>query len=276
VVDNNVTFNEWSASLKLGFEAREDKTVLSHRQRFGPLAVQRPFYPEGEVCHVYLLHPPGGVAGGDQLDIQVNVQPNATALVTTPGATKFYHSAALSAQQRQRLDVESACLEWLPQENIFFPNAKVQLSMDVHLNQNAKFIGWEINCLGRPVIQENFAQGQAIFHFNLYKDGLPVLLERLPIFNDDTLDGAANLRKQPVFASFYATPANAETLAIARQAIPEQYQKQCAITCVDEVLIARYLGDSTEIARQLFVSVWQALRPSVLQRKACVPRIWQT
>lgn len=272
----DTAFDHWSASLHLGFSARSDKTVLSHRQRSGPLAVQRPFYPEHDLCHVYLLHPPGGVAGGDQLDIQIEVQPNAAALITTPGATKFYHSAHLTAQQQQRLTVDGGSLEWLPQENIFFPNAKVRLTTAVHLSPTAQFIGWEINCLGRPVIQEAFDRGTAIFQFQLFKAGQPLLLERLAVLNDKLWQGAANLRGQPVFASFYATPATLDHLAIARAAVSDSLNTRCALSCMDEVLVARYLGDSTEQARAVFVDLWQALRPEILHRAPCAPRIWQT
>ena len=114
----------WSANLSLGFQLIEDKTVLAHRARKGPLAVQRPFYPEGGTCHVYLLHPPGGVVGGDSIIINAKVGNQAEALVTTPGATKFYRSAGSIAFQNQNLSIsKDGCFEWFPQENIFFPGA---------------------------------------------------------------------------------------------------------------------------------------------------------
>ena len=114
----------WQASLRLGFAPRAARTALVHREQRGPLAVQRPFYPEGDTCHLYLLHPPGGVVGGDRLDIEARTTGEAHALVTTPGATKFYLSAGHTAHQTQRLRVGAGgALEWLPQENIFFPGA---------------------------------------------------------------------------------------------------------------------------------------------------------
>ncbi len=95
----------WRARLELGFAPRPGRTALVHRRQRGPLAVQRPFYPEDDVCHLYLLHPPGGVVGGDSLHIQADAGAGAHALVTTPGATKFYLSAGASAQQVQILRV---------------------------------------------------------------------------------------------------------------------------------------------------------------------------
>ena len=112
----------WVADLSLGFQLIEGKTVLSHRERKGPLAVQRTFYPEGGVCHVYVLHPPGGVVGGDTLALKADLASQTEALITTPGATKFYRSAGSAAKQSQTLSLSTqACLEWFPQENIYFP-----------------------------------------------------------------------------------------------------------------------------------------------------------
>ncbi|MES9965193.1 MAG: urease accessory protein UreD [Candidatus Sedimenticola sp. 20ELBAFRAG] len=266
----------WHASLHLGFQKSPGKTLLAQRRREGPLAVQRAFYPEGDLCHVYLLHPPGGVAGGDQLDIRSDVAEGASALVTTPGATKFYRSLGPKACQRQQLTVTGGSLEWLPQENILFPGAEVELSTRVELRGDASFIGWEINCLGRPAIDERFDQGNAAFSFSLLKDGLPLLHERQVIDSGTALRAAAGLRNQPVFATLYATPAQSGLVESLRELIPQDSSHHLGITLVDGLLIARYLGDSAETARQLFIEIWKAFRPAVLNRLPSAPRIWNT
>ena len=155
------TDTHWRAQLDLGFSRRADTTLLSTRYHRGPLMVQRPFYPEGpEVCHVYVLHPPGGVVGGDRLEINVSCQADAQALVTTPAAGKFYRSMGAPAVLEQRLTVsENALLEWLPQENILFSGSIGKMNTTVELEGNAMFIGWEIVCLGRPASGETFENG---------------------------------------------------------------------------------------------------------------------
>jgi urease accessory protein len=266
----------WQAALRLGFRPGPGRTVLAERFRQGPLAVQRALYPEGEVCHVYLLHPPGGVAGGDSLDIRAATRAGASALVTTPGATKFYRSNGAPASQRQTLKPEGGTLEWLPQENILFPGAEVTLDTRVELAGDARFIGWEINCLGRPVLAERFDHGQALMRFQLYRDGQPVLLERFLVQGETALDAPAGLRGRPVFASLYATPADTACVVAVREHLAGAGDGQLGITLVDGVLVARYLGESTEQARKLFIRIWEALRPLLLGRPACPPRIWNT
>ncbi len=266
----------WQARLSLGFEERDSRTVLVHRQQEGPLAVQRPFYPERNACHVYLLHPPGGVVGGDSLDIRAEVGVGAVALVTTPGATKFYRSVGPAARQRQTLSVQGGKLEWFPQENILFPGAIADLETAVQLDGSGQFLGWEINCLGRPAIDERFTVGRATFGFALYREGRPLLIERFRIDGASDLDASTGLRGWPVMGTLVATGADGAVVDAARAALAGETDSVFGITCVDEVLVVRYLGSSTQSGRRLFIAVWKAIRPLVHGRSACVPRIWAT
>ena len=266
----------WQADLRLNFVHASTKTVLARRSQRGPLAVQRPFYPEGEVCHAYVLHPPGGVVGGDELHLRFQVEAGAHALLTTPGATKFYRSAGMQAAQYQHFQVTDGCLEWLPQENIFFPSANALLGNEVQLHGKAQYIGWEIHCLGRPVIGETFAQGKALFKTALYRDGKPLLLDRLLVNGEQDLQLAAGLRGEPVFATLFATPATTEMLELARPLCAEVVTGSAGATLYNGVLAVRYLGNSTAQAHRLFRHIWHSIRPLVTGRAAVPPRIWNT
>lgn len=270
------TDSGWCAELRLGFRKSPGKTLLAERFRQGPLAVQRALYPEGDLCHVYLLHPPGGVAGGDCLNILAGVAQGASALVTTPGATKFYRSAGPWAYQLQTLEVSDGSLEWFPQENILFPGAKAELSTSIDLHGEAVFIGWEIHCLGRPAVDERFERGEAVFSFSLRRDGQPLLNERLLISDEKALHGAAGLRGNPVMGTLYATLEDSRPLELIRREIVDRHQHELGVTQVEGLLIARYLGESTERARHLFTAMWKLLRPAILNRPPCAPRIWNT
>ncbi|MEJ2621909.1 MAG: urease accessory protein UreD [Candidatus Thiodiazotropha sp.] len=264
----------WHAQLKLGFRKTVKKTILAERFRHGPLSVQRALYPENDLCHIYLLHPPGGVVGGDSLHIDVDVGPQANALITTPGATKFYRSLGPTADQQQQLNVCGGSLEWFPQENILFPNAQVALSTEIRLRDEAKFIGWEINCLGRPAIRERFDPGRAELKFTIWRDDQPLLIERMLIEDRQGLDGAAGLRGHPVVATMVATLDGTSLIEAIRQL--DQQPQQIGITHTDGLLMVRYLGDSTERVRSHFKRIWQLLRPNIMNRPACEPRVWNT
>ncbi len=266
----------WSADLRLGFRLREGKTLLAQRSHKGPLAVQRPFYPESGVCHVYVLHPPGGVVGGDGLRIGCDLEEGCQALATTPGATKFYRSTGAIAHQTQEFSVaDTASLEWLPQENIFFPGARVKMTTRVQLEGRARLMLWEKHCLGRPSISEPFEQGTVDSCLEIYRDGRPLLLDRLRV------DGASRLRRshlagRPVIATSLFTPATEADLLDARACFEADGKNPIAATLIEDLLVIRYLGESTEQAGRLFQSVWERLRPSLLQRQPAAPRIWNT
>lgn len=266
----------WRGRLQLGFSHREGRTCLSERRREGPLAVQRPFYPEGGICHVYLLHPPGGVVGGDWLELDVTAGAHGQVLLTTPGATKFYRSAAPQAVQDQRLRIEQgAGLEWLPQENIYFPGARVRLNTRVELAGDARFALWESHSLGRPVNHEAFDEGELDLRLQVWHDGRPLLLERLRVTPQRRGD-SAGLAGHPVVATQLFFPADREALAIAREEIGSGEESLTSATLVDGLLVVRYLGNSTEKARILFTSIWSRLREPLLGRRPVPPRIWAT
>lgn len=267
----------WLANLDLGFERRGDRTVLACKRQRGPLTVQRPFYPEGDVCHLYLLHPPGGVVGGDRLEIDLSVADGAHALITTPGAAKFYRSAGPRAIQRQTLRVaDGGLLEWFPQENILFPGARLRTETLVDLVRAARFIGWELHSLGRPVIEERFTPGAADLGFRVSRDGRPLLKDRLRISDERDLGGPSGMRGFPVCGTFVATGARLLDLDAARGVLPDRLDFPFGVTLVEDLIVARCLAHGVEPMNRIFRSLWGILRPRLVGRDTCLPRIWAT
>lgn len=269
----------WQARLSLEFVRRDAqaRTVAAGIEHEGPLRVQRPFYPEGDICHVYVLHPPGGVVGGDGLQQRARCHPEARALVTTPGATKFYRSAGGTATVRQGLEVGSgACLEWLPQENIFFPGARVDVATDIHLHNHACFIGWEINCLGRSVINEVFTGGQLHARTRLFVGGRPLLVESQCIGTPRHLSAPAGLRDHAVQGLMLAWKVDPALVDAIQSRLPECGEERVGATLLDGLLVVRVLGNNAERVRALLSDVWTQVRPMLLDTPALAPRIWAT
>lgn len=264
----------WQAELQLGFARRDAKTVLVKRQHVGPLTVQRPFYPEQGVCHVYILHPPGGIVGGDQLTIRVHAEADSHALITTPAAGKFYRSNGAQAEQTVLINIDnSAAVEWLPQETIIYEGAQLKSSVKVELAEHARFMGWEIICLGRPASHEGFDYGLADLHWQIACRNQPLLLERLRL---DAQAFAARWGMQGFSscATLFATPAGAESLAAVQALIGDK--PGLGVTRLDNLLVCRGLDERSDRLRGFFEQVWALLRPDVVQRKVCAPRIWAT
>lgn len=266
----------WRARLELEFTSRGARTVLSRRRHFGPLVVQRPFYPEGGTCHVYLVHPPGGIVGGDQVALDVELQPGAHALLTTPAATRFYRAGPHpAAVLQQEFRVHDAALEWLPQETILFDGARARSRTVVHLRGSSRFAGWEITCLGRPVNGERFTQGSLAQDLLLYQDDRPLLLDRLRLQGASAaLDAPWGLDGSHTQGTLLLTPA-ADVDANALRVLARPGVRH-GLTVVDNVVLCRALATQAEPIRQLFTDIWLHARPALLGRPAIAPRIWAT
>jgi urease accessory protein len=273
--------SSWKARLALGFSRLEGKTLLAERSHDGPLVVQKPLYPEGaEVCHAIVVHPPGGIAGGDELSLQARLGEGAAVLLTTPGATKWYRSAGPLASQSLHFDVRGN-LEWLPQEAIVFDGARATQRCDIELAAGAVFAGWDIVCLGRRGSGERFGRGSYRFATRLRREGRLLWQERGRIDGGGRLlQSAAGLGGRTVFgtlvAAFETLDADLVTKLLARCRAEAPGEGEGAVTRLPGVLLARYLGDSSESARHYFRALWHILRPALAGREARDPRIWAT
>ena len=274
---SNTSQQGWVAKLELNFSASQSKTFLSKREHIGPLTIQRPFYPEQGLCHLYILHPPGGVVGGDQLSIGIKTNAKSSALITTPGATKIYRSSGNKRSiinQNFYIDSNST-LEWLPMETIIFPGARSKFSTKFSLFGNAKVAAWEIHCLGRPVINESFNTGKLEFSFELWRDESPILLDKL-VIDESELENVVGLRGYPVYGTFIISNASKEALDMIRS---NQFSGDDCVfgaTQIEDIVIIRCLARKTHLVQDFFREIWQKIRPLVFDREASIPRIWAT
>ena len=269
----------WRATLGLRFANRDGKTVLLDRTHCGPLRVQRPFYPESDaVCHVYLVHPPGGIVGGDGLEIRIDVDENAHGLLTTPGATKIYRSNGKTANLRTEIRIAShASIEWLPQETIVFDGADSDALVRVDLDSDAVFMGGEITCLGRPASGEYLSHCNIWHRFELFRHNVPLLLERARyVTNHPVLMAKWGLQNYPVVGLFACSRSDPSLLDAVRASVVADSNALFAVTELHGVLICRYLGEDAEQAKEVLRHAWRVLRPLVLGEKSVEPRIWNT
>ena len=264
----------WSAELMLRFARRGQRTVVRKARQRGPLTIQRPFYPEGEqVSHVYLLHPPAGIVGGDDLRVGSQVTQGAHALITTPGATRWHFSRGIDAQSQHVARVgPAATLEWLPQETLLFDGAHAKSATRIELEADARFCGWEILGLGRPAVGERFERGRIDFRFELFRDQRPVLLERQVA----GAGGFPGLWENAACATFVSTNAAQAALAASRAILSGAPKALAASTLIGDILVVRGLAANCEPLMGLFSDLWKAVRPITIKRAASIPRIWHT
>ena len=290
----------WPAHLQLEYLTQGNRTVVASKHA-GPLRVLKPLYPErgaekgaeksaeegadacahsGALCQSIVVHPPGGIAVGDALAIDVHVPAGAQAQVTTPGAAKWYKANGRSATQDIQLRVAGA-FEWLPQEAIVFDAADVASTLTLRVSATARLLGWDIVALGRTAAGESFASGRFRQTIRLTEDAPsgPRLhwLERTHLAGGDALlHSPIGLGGAPVFGCLWAwgplwTEATLESLRaqLASEAAP-------LTVLAPQLLVARTRGATTQQVRATLEATWRALRPLVLGRAALTPRIWAT
>lgn len=266
----------WHAELELGYARFSDTTRPVQRRHKGPLRVQKHLYAEGpEVCQHIIVHPPGGIAGGDRLDISVSVGPAAWAQITSPGAAKWYRAAGPAFQTLALKVAAGATLEWVPQETIIFSAAHAELSTAIDLEGDARLFYWDVVALGRPASGERFDLGHFQAQLDIRRDGQLIWHERQRIVgNDGLLDSPIGLDGQPVFATLLVTGEIESELLEKCRSLPNDVRGD--LTQLPGLLVARCLASEALLARGWMIDLWRLLRPALLGREAVAPRIWST
>lgn len=272
----------WNATLALDYTRQAGKTV-AHFRHNGPLRILQSLYPEGDaICHNVIVHPPGGLVGGDTLDLAFTAGAGAHGLVTTPGATRFYRSTGEPALQRTELSLEAgARMEWLPLEAICYSGCLAENRLTMRLAPGAELIGWDVTALGLPTANQPFERGSFCQHIEVPG----VWLERARLSATDTLlmNSPLGLAGHRCMASIFFVAGSKlerhrrqEALDVARQVI--EAHPLCATAGATspnaQVVVVRVLAPLVEPAMNLLKQVWQAWRGHFWQLPAAAPRIW--
>lgn len=272
----------WNATLALDYTLHAGKTV-AHFRHSGPLRILQSLYPEGDaICHNVIVHPPGGLVGGDTLDLQFSAGAGAHGLITTPGATRFYRSTGELALQRTHLTLEAgARMEWLPLEAICYSGCLAENHLTMTLAPGAELIGWDVTALGLPAANLPFEHGSFCQHIEVPG----VWLERARMQAGDTLlmSSPLGMAGHRCMASLFFVAGSKldrnrrqQALDTARQIIEAHPLSATAgATSPDgQVVVVRVLAPVVEPAMALLRQVWLAWRSHFWQQAASSPRIW--
>lgn len=273
----------WQASLRLDYHRMAGRTVLQH-QHTGPLRVFRSLYPEGDaICHNVIIHPPGGLVGGDVLDVRLQVGERAHALVSTPGATRFYASDSTPAVQRVHIQLEAgARLEWLPLETIAYPGCQAHNHLCATLAEEAELLAWDITALGLPAAGQPFDHGS--FSQRLEIPGHWLEQARIDAGDTRLLNSPLGLGGHRCLGTLVLAGGTAFTrerreqlLDVVRDVLEGEAPPPVAgATCPDpHLLVLRAAAPLVEPLMELFQRVWGALRPAAWDLGAVPPRIWR-
>jgi urease accessory protein len=273
----------WAAELCLNFTRLGTKTALTKRLHKGPLTVQKALYPEGPgICHAVIIHPPGGIAGGDQLSFQIFLDEGSHAVLTTPGATKWYKSLNQpSTQTIQIVLKKDARLDWLPQENLLFNSTRAESRFRLEVASESTAIGWEMIMLGRQASNEVWNDGSLRSSTEIVRPTGELLWVDRTMLNavSSLLQAPQALDGFKMYGLLWAVgPGCTRTLTeeIASR-LPFNKELRAGVTCLPTgVLLLRVLSQRIEPLRQLMIECWTQLRPVINGPAAKPLRLWAT
>ncbi len=274
----------WHGHLQLDYR-RDGLRTIAHDRHHGPLRVLQRLYPEGDgVCHQVLVHPPGGIVGGDVLELDATLASGSHALITTPGATRFYRSNGPLAEQQVRATLaDGARLEWLPLETIAYRRCEVHNQLRFDLAPGAQMLGWDVLALGLPAAGEPFDGGR--FRQRIELPGL--WLEQGVIDGSDRLllDSPLGLAGHTVMGTLWLADGRAlgrERTEALLDAARSRIDDSAVATTTGvsathpSLLVLRALGHRVEPVMDLLQAVWAVWRQTHWGLAPCPPRVWRT
>jgi urease accessory protein len=272
----------WHAALRLDY-AREGERSVARFAHDGPLRILQSLWPEGgAVCHNVLVHPPGGLVGGDTLEVAASGAAGSHGLVTTPGASRFYRSEGPLAVQSVDVRLQAgARLEWLPLEAIYYSGCAAENRLRLQLEPGAEMLGWDISALGLPQAQQPFVRGSVLQHLELEH----AWLERGRIAADDTrlMDGPLGLAGNRCMATVFIACGSElprprrDALLDAARAVIEAHPLAATAGATapgPQVVVVRVLAPLVEPALQLAKAIRRAWRPLLWDLPPSEPRGW--
>ena len=272
----------WHAQLQLDYRLEAGRSVARHLHS-GPLRVLRSLYPEGDaVCHNVLVHPPGGLVGGDTLELKISADGQAHGLITTPGATRFYRSSGPAAVQHTHITLrDQARLEWLPLETLCYDQCHAENHLVLDLAPQAEFMGWDLSAFGLPLANLPFERGSLRQRIEL--PGVWLEQGRIDATDHRLMDGPLGLAGHRCMASlFFVTGSRLprerrqQALELVRAVLETHALRDTAgVTSPNEqVVVLRVLAPVVEPAMNLLKEVWAVWRANLWNKLACSPRLW--
>lgn len=277
----------WDAHLRLQFVRDGARTRLNQREHVGPLRVLKTLYPEGEaIAHAVIVHPPAGIASTDTLRVDCVLDAGAHAVIATPGAQKWYRSAApvqatvRGGEALTRIRVgDDAVLEWLPQEAIVYDGCVGAQDITFDLAPRARAIAWEIAQFGRVDSGETFTHGRFAQTLNLLINGRLRFTEKLVLNGDDA--ALAHPTDGPRFnvmgnCWIVGLPKCEAALAQVRDACEASAALAGATVLGGDTLLVKAVAHRAESIRDLFIECRKLVRSDLCGASSAPLRIWST
>lgn len=228
-----------------------------------------------------LLNTAGGLTGGDQLSIQLDVGPGARLIASSQAAERIYRSTGDDASVSARLSLAAgARLDWLAQETIAFEGAMLRRSLHVDMAADATLLAVEPLVLGRTAMGETVRSGRVSDQWRVRRGGRLVFADaiRLETPIDHLLAAPASAGGAHAMATVLLVSPDAEhRLGEVRDALadatgaPDRADPSCteaAASAWNGLLCVRLLSHDSAALRRRLCHLLTVIRGEPL------PRVW--
>jgi urease accessory protein len=144
----------------LDIEPSSGRTRIKEKESTFPLSVQKEMYYDQfqpKMTHVYMVSSSGGILQGDKYIIDIILEKNALAHITTQGATRIYGMDVSNAIQVVNVSLDDgAYLEFIPDQIIPYKNSRFYQEINFKVHDNATMVYSEITSPGRIGMGEIF------------------------------------------------------------------------------------------------------------------------
>lgn len=262
---------------EIAFSAATGRTRIAHLYQKAPCHVLFPDLPGGDLMTAVVATTSGGVTGGDRLRLELVAGDGASALVTTQAAEKVYRSLGADCTIDIRIEANAGTwFEWLPQETILFNHSHLRRSTTVEAQSGARLMAGDILVFGRLSHGEVFDHGFLHDSWQVVTNGRLMWMDALRLDGEvmTALGDPAGFGSAVSMATFvYVADDAGGQLEAAREQLSDS-RLHCGATCVNGVLIARFLSADAQILRVAFGEFWAAFRQRFRGLPARLPRIW--
>ena len=263
------------------FRRRGDRTTLADLYQSGSAKARFPRVFDGRPPEAVLINLAGGLTGGDCFQQTVDLEDESHAVVTTQAAEKIYRASegAEPALISNALTVNSATLEWLPQETIFFDGGRLTRRLHATLTEDARLLACEATVFGRKAMGETARHG-------FFRDDWRVTIgNRLAFADGFCLDGAIQscldrptiARGGRALATVVFVDASAEALLERAQALLADHREEgrrAAVSQLGHVLIARFIAADGVLLRTMLIPYIETIRAAA-GLPGGMPKLWR-
>lgn len=276
--DSPTAHQRATGALRLAVQADTgtEITRLADLYHAHPMRALFPRAAPGDPFTAALATVSGGLAGGDQVEIDLTVGRGADMLVVSQAAEKVYR--AIDGLET-RVDVSiavaaDATLEFLPQETILFDGARQHRTLRVSLEgEGGRLLAGDMTVYGRGAMGEIFTRGHARETWTIDHDGVPLWRDSSFVTGEVLahpfgLDGAAAM------GTIISVASDPEAVRdVSRDAAGFFADVSIGATTLGPLTVVRLIGRDAAATRIAFQGLWVRLRHHALGRPARLPAL---